>query len=134
MNLSGTAIREAMSYYKIPLSNLLVIYDDIDIKFGDMRLRARGSSGTHNGMRSICKELGSENFARLRIGMGPLPPFVPIIDYVLENIPSSKEKDLQKILQLGHETVKAWLFGGAEKAASHISNYKNQELRKKRLQ
>lgn len=112
MNLSGTAIREAMSYYKIPLSNLLVIYDDIDIKFGDMRLRARGSSGTHNGMRSICKELGSENFARLRIGMGPLPPFVPIIDYVLENIPSSKEKDLQKFCNWVMKRLKRGCLAG----------------------
>lgn len=70
MNLSGEAVREIVDYYKADLSKLVVIYDDIDIPVGSVRIRKKGSSGTHNGMRSIIYQLKSEEFPRIRIGMG----------------------------------------------------------------
>ena len=70
MNLSGQSLREVMEYYKEDIENLLVIYDDIDIAAGTIRIRKKGSAGTHNGMRSIIYDLKSEQFPRIRIGMG----------------------------------------------------------------
>ncbi len=70
MNLSGQSVREVMNYYKVDTENLVVIYDDIDIPAGSVRIRKKGSAGTHNGMRSIVYDLQSDNFPRIRIGMG----------------------------------------------------------------
>lgn len=90
MNLSGESVRELVNFYKIDLKDLIVIYDDYDLKKGALRIREKGSSGTHNGMRNIVKELGSEDFNRLRIGFKPEGEFkIPLINYVLSGI--SKE-------------------------------------------
>lgn len=70
MNLSGESIREVMSYYKVEIENLIVIYDDIDLETGSIRVRKFGSAGTHNGMRSVVGQLGSDRFPRIRIGIG----------------------------------------------------------------
>lgn len=95
MNLSGEAIVEIMNWYKINKEDMLVIYDDIDLKFGEVRYREKGSSGTHNGMRNIIANLKTEEFARVRIGIenrGDVP--IPLIDYVLQKF--SKD-ELEKI-------------------------------------
>ena len=90
MNLSGESVRELVSFYKIDLKDLVVIYDDFDLKKGALRIREKGSSGTHNGMRNIIKELGREDFIRVRIGFKPEGEFrIPLINYVLSGI--SKE-------------------------------------------
>ena len=70
MNLSGEALREVMNFYKIPADHLIVIYDDIDIPTGTLRIRKKGSAGTHNGMRNIVYQLNDDGFPRIRIGMG----------------------------------------------------------------
>lgn len=70
MNLSGNSVREVMAFYKTEIENLIVIYDDIDLPVGKLRIRERGSAGTHNGMRSILYDLGDDGFARIRIGIG----------------------------------------------------------------
>lgn len=70
MNLSGNAVIEAVRYYKIPIENIIVAYDDIDIPLGSLRIRPHGSSGTHNGMKSMLYQLQTENFKRIRIGIG----------------------------------------------------------------
>ena len=70
MNLSGEAVSRLVNWYRVPLENLLVVYDDIDLAQGAIRIRKNGSAGTHNGMRSIMELLGSEAFPRLRVGVG----------------------------------------------------------------
>lgn len=70
MNLSGESVREAVAYYKVPEDHVIVIYDDIDIPLGSIRIRKSGGAGTHNGMRSVVSELGTEAFPRVRIGIG----------------------------------------------------------------
>ena len=87
MNLSGESIRDALAYYKIPAEQGLVIYDDVDIPAGQVRIRESGGSGTHNGMRSIIGQLGRDDFPRIRIGIGPQPAQWDIADYVLSDIP-----------------------------------------------
>ncbi len=84
MNLSGEAVVSLVGFYKIPLQNLLVIYDDVDIALGATRLRKEGSAGGHNGMKSIIEILGTQNFPRLRIGIKPQTPFPGALeDFVL---------------------------------------------------
>ena len=96
MNNSGVAIDEIMKFYKIPVENLIVIYDDIDIPVGTLRIRPHGSSGTHNGMRSIVQHVGSD-FPRIRIGIGRNPD-MDLADYVLQKF-SSLERDVIKAIQ-----------------------------------
>lgn len=87
MNLSGESVALITSYYKISLQDLLVIYDDFDLPAGTVRIREKGSAGTHNGMRSIISKLGTENFARIRIGFKPSGGSdVPLIKLVLSAI------------------------------------------------
>ena len=86
MNNSGRAVKQLMAKYKIAPSQLLVIYDDYDLPKGKLRIRAAGSAGTHNGMRSILGETGLKDFARIRIGIKDAEVNVPIIDYVLSEI------------------------------------------------
>lgn len=88
MNLSGKSVRAVVSGLKLPLENLLVIYDDIDMPVGMVRFRKEGSTGTHNGMRSIASELGSTNFPRIRIGIGR-DARMDLASYVLSRV--SKE-------------------------------------------
>lgn len=86
MNNSGRAVKQLMSKYKIPPENLLVIYDDYDLPKGKVRIRASGSAGTHNGMRSIIGETGLKDFPRIRIGIRDEEVDIPIINYVLSEV------------------------------------------------
>ena len=90
MNLSGDAVREVLTFYKADLKDIIVIYDDFDLPKGAVRIREKGSSGTHNGMRNIIAQIKSEDFARIRIGFKPEKMVMPLIDLVLSGI---KEED-----------------------------------------
>lgn len=94
MNLSGEAVQQIVAYYKIPLEDIIVIYDDMDLPVGTMRLRENGGTGGHNGMKSIVQHLGTDQFKRLRIGIGK-NPLMDAADYVLGRIPE-EEKPLYK--------------------------------------
>ena len=86
MNNSGRAVKQLMNKYKIPPENLLVIYDDYDLPKGKVRIRANGSAGTHNGLRSIIGETGLKDFPRIRIGIRDEEINIPIINYVLSEV------------------------------------------------
>ncbi len=86
MNLSGRCVRELADYYDVPLEDILVIYDDIDLELGQLRIRKKGSAGTHNGMRSILEELGDGGFPRVRMGIGKKPAHWDLADFVLAKI------------------------------------------------
>lgn len=83
MNLSGESIREACDYYKADVSDLIVIYDDVSLDVGKLRIRKKGSSGGHNGIKNIIAHLGTEEFARIRVGVGDKPRQMDLADYVL---------------------------------------------------
>lgn len=102
MNRSGIAIDEIMKFYKIPAENLIVIYDDIDIPVGTLRIRPNGSPGTHNGMKSIIQHVGT-NFPRIRIGIGRNPQ-MDLADYVLQRF--SKD-DAEKIKPIMEKAIEA---------------------------
>ncbi len=90
MNLSGNAVKKLLDYYKATPKDLLVIYDDIDLDKASTRKRVKGSAGTHNGMRNIIATIKTEEFARLRIGVGRPPMGMPLADFVLSTIPKSE--------------------------------------------
>ncbi|MCD7728516.1 MAG: aminoacyl-tRNA hydrolase [Clostridia bacterium] len=92
MNNSGEAVKQLLAKYKADPSQLIVIYDDYDIPKGKLRIRPEGSGGTHNGMRSVIAEIGTEKFTRIRIGIRDKEVNVPIIDYVLSEV---KKEDYQ---------------------------------------
>lgn len=91
MNLSGESVILALNFYKISTENLIVIYDDLDVNVGSVRIRKSGSPGTHNGMRNIVNLLGSQNFPRIRVGTKPENDSRNIIDYVLSNVKKEDE-------------------------------------------
>ena len=86
MNLSGNSISQIVKFYKVDVKNLLVCYDDIDIDVGKIRIRLKGSAGTHNGMRNIVSCLGSQDFPRVRVGIKSTHPVNNLIDYVLSDV------------------------------------------------
>jgi len=93
MNSSGEAVRDLMQFYKVPLQNLIVVYDDVDLPTGSVRVRGKGSAGTHNGMRSIVYQLGEQDFPRVRIGVGkPDNPEYELVDYVLAKFPKEEHE------------------------------------------
>ena len=83
MNLSGLCVRELADYYDVDLEDIMVIYDDIDLELGQLRIRKKGGPGTHNGMRSIVGELGDGGFPRIRLGIGKKPQQWDLADFVL---------------------------------------------------
>lgn len=96
MNMSGIAVAGLMRWYKIPREKLLVIYDDIDLPQGAVRVRPNGSAGTHNGMRSVVAEVGGEDFPRIRVGVGQRQPGFALADWVLSRYQTPEEKELAK--------------------------------------
>jgi len=98
MNRSGLAVSEILNYYKVPVENLIVIYDDIDIPVGTLRIRPNGSAGTHNGMRSIINSIKNENFPRVRIGIGRNPD-MDLADYVLQRFSKDDREKVEDIIK-----------------------------------
>ena len=92
MNLSGESVREIAEWYKLPMENIIVIYDDVDLPVGTVRIRPKGSSGTHNGMKSVIYQLQSDNFPRIRIGIGKAPEGWDLADYVLSRFGDEEAK------------------------------------------
>ena len=112
MNLSGESVRELVSFYKIDLSDLLVIYDDYDLKKGVIRIRKEGSAGTHNGMRNIVKELSSEKFKRVRIGfMQDGEVKIPLINYVLSGIKKEEVELFERATDIAGDIAKSFAQG-----------------------
>ena len=114
MNLSGEAVIAIMNYYKIDVKDILIIYDDIAIDLGRLRFRPNGSDGGHNGIKSIIKHLGTSDFARLKVGIGPQPP-IPAENFVLQNFPKSDLELLKTVLNRAVDAVEYYLINGMEK-------------------
>jgi PTH1 family peptidyl-tRNA hydrolase len=104
MNLSGEAVMQIVNYYKVPAEKLIVIYDDIDTDFGKLRIRKKGSAGTHNGMKNIIYLLQTDLFPRVRIGIGK-PEHGDLKDYVLRRFGKSEETTLDEMLSRAVEAT-----------------------------
>lgn len=115
MNLSGESLREVMDYYNADIENLIVIYDDLDLETGVIRIRKKGSSGSHNGMKSVIYQLGNENFPRIRIGIGKSGN-LDWKDFVTGKIDRSEEEILSKAVLSAAESVECILAEGIDRA------------------
>ena len=96
MNLSGVGVRELANFYKIPASNILIIYDDMDIDAGSIKIRKKGNSGSHNGMKSIVENLGTIEFPRIRVGIGKPMENEDRIKYVIGKLTNKAKEELDK--------------------------------------
>ena len=118
MNLSGEAVGCLFKKYEVSNESLIVVSDDLALPFGTIRLRARGSAGGHNGLKSIIAALGTNEFTRLRIGIQPDHPVLNAKTFVLDEVAGSQRPDVTEILQHGAEALRCVLRDGIAKAMS----------------
>ncbi len=124
MNLSGGAIERILNWYDIPYENLFVVFDDISIDLGRIRFRPDGSDGGHNGIKSIIECLGDfKEFPRLKVGIGPQPPFIPSEDYVLQKFAKEETEILNKVLPICVEGIEFFLKEGIEAARNKYNGF-----------
>ena len=122
MNLSGRAVASLRRAYNIrDLASLLVVYDDLDLPLGTLRLRDGGGSGGHNGMRSIIEALGMETFSRLRIGIGRPPPGMDPVDYVLTRFGAEERALIERSVSVGADAVECWIEYGPSEAMNRFN-------------
>lgn len=116
MNLSGESVRDIVAWYKIPLERVIIIYDDIDLDSGKIRVRPKGSSGTHNGMKSIIYQLQADDFPRIRIGIGRPPEKWDLADYVLSKFSKSDREIIGQSIEKAAQAAIMVAQNGPEKA------------------
>ncbi len=122
MNLSGDAVGEAARFYRIPPERVIVIYDDKDIPVGHLRVRGKGSDGGHNGIKSIISRLGSENFPRIRIGIGKAAyPDMPLADHVLGRFTEEEQKQIFEVLGYVAQGVELIVTDGVYAAQNKLN-------------
>ncbi len=122
MNASGLSVSEAVNFYKIELENILIIYDDMALPYGKLRLRAQGSAGGHNGLASIIGALGDLHIPRLRIGIGKAPGLDKnMINYVLGHLSNEERENLPEILNRAESAINAWLDKDIQKAMTIVN-------------
>jgi peptidyl-tRNA hydrolase, PTH1 family len=127
MNSSGESVQEIISWYKADLQNLIIIYDDVDLETGQLRIRATGSAGSHNGMKSIIYMLGSDKFPRIRLGIGQPPQGWDLADYVLGNFRTDERDVIKRLIERTSDAVGDIVNSGIEIAMNRhngfVANY-----------
>lgn len=116
MNNSGLAVKEAMSFFRIPPEKTIIILDDISLDVGKLRIRRKGSDGGHNGMKNIIYLSGSDQFPRIKIGVGKKPEQWDLADWVLSNFTATEHKQLDEAISNACEAVKLIVAGQTDKA------------------
>lgn len=116
MNLSGESIILFINYFKIPIENVIIVYDETQVNVGQIKIKERGSSGGHNGIKNIIKVLGTENFTRIKVGIGQKPPFMVMSDYVLSKFLKEEEVDMVKGITLASDAVITIINDGCQSA------------------
>ena len=121
MNLSGESVGEAMRYFHVPQERTIVLFDDVDVPLGTVRVRTSGGPGTHNGMKSVVSHIGNRDFPRIRIGIGPVPEGRDIADYVLGAIPEAHGKVMEEAFARAADAVDLIISSGIELAMNRIN-------------
>lgn len=127
MNLSGESIRAAADYYKIEPEEMIVIYDDISLDPGQLRIRLKGSAGGHNGIKNIIANLGTQDFPRIKVGVGAKPPRMDLADYVLSRFGAGEQKLMEEAFGEVAEAAVMMMTDGAERAMNHFNAKKKAE-------
>lgn len=115
MNLSGDSVQLVMNYYKIPVEDVIIVYDDLSLELGKMRFRPNGSDGGHNGIKSVIKCVGTQNVSRLKIGIGPQPP-IPSEAFVLQNFYKDQLETLKPVLKKAVDGLEFYFDNDMQKA------------------
>ncbi|MCT4597524.1 MAG: aminoacyl-tRNA hydrolase [Vallitalea sp.] len=126
MNLSGESIRAILDFYKCDENDLIVVYDDICFDIGKMRIRKKGSAGGHNGMKNIINHLGTNEFIRIRVGVGNKSPEWDLKDHVLSRFSEEEIKEMVKEVKRASDSIEKILHDGIDKAMN-IYNVKRKE-------
>jgi len=122
MNLSGESIIEVVNFYKIPKENIIVVYDDISLEVGRMRIRMKGSAGGHNGVKSIISHLSSDEFTRIKVGVGQ--PQGDLVNHVLGKIPKEQREILKKVYDASVNAIETIIKSGAQEAMNEYNAFK----------
>lgn len=122
MNLSGNAVRYYLQQEKIPVESLLVLLDDLALPFGTLRLKPKGSAGGHNGLKNITALLGTENYARLRFGIGSEYAKGQQVDYVLSSFTEEQVAEIQKRCEVTTEMIKSFCLAGVQLTMTQFNN------------
>src|SRR5205814_9116570 len=121
MNLSGNAVKAAMSFYQLTPADIVIVLDDLALPCGRLRLRGSGSSGGHNGLKDIERALGTNEYPRLRIGIDPAPPPIRGKDYVLGRFTTEQRKLLEPAIDRATGAILTWIDKGIEPAMSQFN-------------
>ncbi|MCF0146957.1 MAG: aminoacyl-tRNA hydrolase [Clostridium sp.] len=122
MNLSGESIREVIDFYKIDNNNIIVIYDDISLEIGKLRIREKGSAGGHNGIKSIIANMNTDVFPRIKIGVGQ--PKGDLVSHVLGRFNKEEEQDLKEVIEASIKAVEIIIKNGAKTAMNELNGFK----------
>jgi len=126
MNLSGEAVQRLLHFFKISPRDLIVLQDDLDLPWGKIRIRLRGSSGGHRGIQSIQDAIGSGEFVRIKIGIGrPAIPRQDPADYVLDPLEEAEKEEIETVLKRGREAIKTLLSRGPQEAMNRYHKEKD---------
>lgn len=127
MNLSGESIRSVMDFYKTDLSEFMVIYDDISLEPGQLRIRKKGSAGGHNGIKNIISHLGSQEFVRIKVGVGEKPKEMDLADYVLGHFSKGEKEVMMQAFKNAADAAAMILTEGADAAMNHYNRVIKKE-------
>ena len=130
MNVSGESIRALVDYYKIAQEELIIIFDDISLEPGQLRIRKKGSAGGHNGIKSIIAHLGTQEFTRIKVGVGEKPPKMDLADYVLGHFPKEETETMTTAFKDGAAAVVDMMTEGVEAAMNHFNGAARGEKEK----
>lgn len=120
MNLSGSSVKKCLDFYKLKKEDIIIVVDDVSIDFGEIKLKPKGSSGGHNGLKHIESLIGSD-YPRLKMGIGAPSGHLPLEDYVLENFSTDENNQLGVFIDRGVEVLKQWLSIGLEKTMNQVN-------------
>ena len=126
MNNSGIAVREIAQYYKIPVENIIVIVDDIDIEFSSVKVRAKGSAGSHNGLKSIINHIQDENFPRVKVGIGKKYENQNLADFVLSRFSKDEQKEIDISIVVAAEAVESIVKDGIDPSMNKFNTRTNK--------
>jgi PTH1 family peptidyl-tRNA hydrolase len=130
MNLSGTSLKPLIAKHEILPENLILVYDDLDLPLGKIRVRPKGSPGSHNGVKSVTASLGTQEFSRVRIGIHPGHPLNSGIDYVLSRFTRQQKKELDETVGRAADAVDLIIAEGVEKAMAVFNDRRAPGLNK----
>lgn len=126
MNLSGESIRAAVDFYKVDPEDIIIIYDDISLEPGQLRIRLKGSAGGHNGIKNIIAHLGTQEFPRIKVGIGAKPPRMDLADYVLSRFSRGEQKLMDDAFKEAADAAVMMMTDGPERAMNHFNTKKKE--------